>query len=106
MLAGADESLLSGLDDFENGGLTPHQKAVLGMTDAIIWTPSRLDGPARRMVAHASPEQCVEVVADVTRNALNKVAVGLGADAPHVEDGIELYDVDPNGDLVYGLTRD
>ncbi len=81
VLAGADEPFLSGLDDFENGGLTPHQKAVLGMTDAIIWTPSQLDGPARRMVTHASPEQCVEVVADVTRNALNKVAVGLGADA-------------------------
>jgi hypothetical protein len=48
----------------------------------------------------------VEVVLDVTRNALNKIAVALGADAAHVEDGIEVYDVEPDGTLVYGVPVD
>ena len=48
----------------------------------------------------------VELVLDVTRNALNKVAVALGADAAHVDDGIEVYDVEPDGSLVYGLSAD
>ena len=43
---------------------------------------------------------------DVTRNALNKIAVALGADAAHVEDGVEIYDIGPDGTLVYGLTLD
>jgi len=42
----------------------------------------------------------------VTRNALNKVAVALGADAAHVENGIEIYDVGPDGELQYGLALD
>ena len=42
----------------------------------------------------------------MTRNALNKIAVALGADAAHVEDGIEIYDIDAAGELVYGLTLD
>jgi hypothetical protein len=34
------------------------------------------------------------------------VAVALGADAAHVEEGIEIYDVEPDGSLVYGLSPD
>jgi len=45
-------------------------------------------------------------VLDVTRNALNKVAVALAADAAHVEDGVEIYDIEPDGSLVYGLDPD
>jgi hypothetical protein len=29
--------------------------------------------------------------------------VAMAADDPHVEDGIEVYDVNPDGTLVYGL---
>ena len=73
----------------------------------MIWNPGRID-PAvvAGLRAVASPSQQVELVLDVTRNALNKIAVGLGADAAHVEDGIEIYDVEPDGSLVYGLTAD
>ena len=53
--------------------------------------------------AEATPAQQIEIVLDVTRNALNKIAVGLGADAAHVDEGIEIYDVEPDGTLVYGL---
>jgi hypothetical protein len=30
----------------------------------------------------------------------------MGADAPHVDEGIEIYDIDGNGDPVFGLTLD
>ena len=37
---------------------------------------------------------------DVVRNAANKIAVALGADAPQVADGVEFFDVDANGEVV------
>jgi hypothetical protein len=45
----------------------------------------------------------VELVLDVARNAQNKIAVALGADDPNVESGVEIYDVNPDGTLTYGL---
>ncbi len=106
LLAGADDGLFLSVDHYETSDLSPHQKAALAFTDAMIWTPGRLDAVADRLVGQASVSQCVELVLDVTRNALNKVAVALGADAAHVAEGIEIYDVDANGELVYGLTLD
>ena len=106
LVAGADEDLFLQVDDYEISILEPLQKAALAFTDAMIWTPAHLEAEARRLAGLASAEQRVEVVLDVTRNALNKIAVALGADAAHVEDGIEIYDVDAGGELVYGLTLD
>ncbi len=107
LVAGADEDLFVQVDEYRDGpGLEPVQKAALAFTDAMIWTPGRLDVPARDLARLASPEQGVEIVLDVTKNALNKIAVALGADAAHVEDGIEIYDVDAAGELVYGVTLD
>jgi hypothetical protein len=40
----------------------------------------------------------------VARNSLNKIAVALGADTPHVTEGVEIFDVDANGDLIYGVS--
>jgi hypothetical protein len=40
----------------------------------------------------------------ITRNASNKIAVGLAADTPHVNEGVEIYDLDPTGEPVYGLS--
>ncbi len=68
----------------------------------MVWTPGDLDAAVGELRAVATPAQQVELVLDVTRNALNKITVGLGADAAHVEDGIEIYDVGPDGSLVYG----
>ncbi len=106
VLAGADERFLGNLDDYEESGLSPFQKAALALTDAMIWRPGHIDDVVDRVRSHASADQCSELVADVTRNALNKIAVALGADAAHVEDGIEIYDIDPDGELVYGLSVD
>ena len=104
LLAGADEETFAGVDSYESSDLSPLQKAALAFTDAMLWTPGHLETGAARLVELASEEQRVELVLDVTRNALNKIAVALGADAAHVDEGIEIYDVDADGGLVYGLT--
>jgi hypothetical protein len=83
------------------------QQACLAFTDAMIWSPGRIgDAVVDDLRSVTGPAQQVELVLDVTRNALNKVAVGLGADAAHVTEGTEIYDVLPDGSLAYGLTLD
>jgi alkylhydroperoxidase family enzyme len=106
LLAGADEDMFSEVDSYESGSLPPLQKAALAFTDTMIWTPGHMETSAARLREHASEAQRVELVLDVTRNALNKIAVALAADSAHREEGIEIYDVDPDGGLVYGLTLD
>ena len=104
LLAGGDERVFSGVDDYEHSDLTPAQKAALAFTDAMIWTPARITGSVPRLLEWFSPAQAVELVFDVTRNALNKIAVALEADAAHVDEGIEIYDLDAEGNPLYGLT--
>jgi alkylhydroperoxidase family enzyme len=107
LLAGADEQSFLAIDSYPDSHLSPAEKAALALTDAMIWTPGRIDRDVADAVGkHFSEAQRVELVLDVTRNAINKVAVALAADAPHVSDGIEIYDVDDAGDLVYGLSLD
>ena len=105
--AGADEGAFAAVDDYRGSQLTPIQQSALAFTDAMLWSPGRLDPETvGELRALSGPDAQVELVLDVTRNALNKVAVALGADAPHVEDGVEIYDVGPDGELLYGLTPD
>jgi AhpD family alkylhydroperoxidase len=107
LMAGADESTLAKVLGEETEGLTPVQRAAIGFTDAMIWTPAAFPQDAvAALSASLEVGQRIELVLDITRNALNKVAVALGADAPHVESGVEIYDVDPEGNLLYGLTLD
>jgi hypothetical protein len=105
--AGADDDTFAAVDHYADSDLPPLARAALAFTDAMLWTPGRIGpttlGDLREV---ATPAQQVELVLDVTRNALNKIAVGLGADAAHVEDGVEIYDVAPDGSLVYGLDPD
>ena len=107
LLAGADESTFDAVDGYEDSDLTPLARAALAFTDGMVWTPGRLD-PAvvADLVQVATSAQQVELVLDVTRNALNKIAVALGADAAHVEEGTEIYEVGPDGSMAYGLTLD
>jgi hypothetical protein len=44
-------------------------------------------------------------VLDITRNATNKFAVSMAADAPNVSEGYEVYDIAADGSIRYGLTR-
>ena len=105
--AGATETDFEAVDAYADSSLSSLARASLAFCDAMLWTPGRI-GPdvVAALQADAGPDQQVELVLDVARNALNKVAVALGADAAHVEEGIEVYDVEPDGSLVYGLSPD
>jgi hypothetical protein len=77
------------------------------------WSAER--GNARSVLRTHAPEPaaCLDLlveaapvpspVLDVMRNGANKIAVALGADDPHVEEGIEVYEVDADGVAHYGL---
>ena len=101
LVAGADESIFDAVDDFASSELTEPQKAALALTDALIWTPAAVPVDVRE---HFTDAQVVELVLDVARNAQNKIAVALAADDPHVDQGVEIYEINPDGTLTYGLT--
>ena len=104
LVAGADDDVFAAVDDFATSDLTDAQKAALALTDALIWTPAHLPEVVLADVrAHLTPAQAVELVLDGMRNAGNKIAVALGADDPNVSEGIEIYDINPDGTLSYGL---
>jgi alkylhydroperoxidase family enzyme len=101
---GADESTFDAVDHYERSALTERHKVALRLTDAMLWTPT--DYPAglvEQVHAHFTPEESVEIVLDVARNAANKIAVAFGADQANVTEGVEYYDVDERGELIYGL---
>lgn len=105
LVAGADDATFAAVDDFAGSDLSEPQKAALALTDALIWQPAQLPDEALAAVrAHLTPAQAVELVLDVMRNAGNKIAVALAADAPNVTDGVEVYDINPDGTLTYGLS--
>ncbi len=101
---GADESTFDQVDDYERSALSERHKVALRLTDAMLWQPTAYPpGLVEQVHDHFDPSESVEIVLDVARNAANKIAVTFGADQPNVEDGVEYYDVDETGELVYGL---
>ena len=101
--AGGTETLYGDIEQFEaSGRLSNRHKAALRYVDALIWTPARIeDGVAAGVRAHFSDAEAVELTFDVMRNASNKIAVALGGDAPRVEQGIEQYLLDVDGQTVF-----
>jgi alkylhydroperoxidase family enzyme len=97
--AGGTESLYDDIDHYESSELSERHKAALRYVDALIWTPSSVDGSGLR--SHYREAEAVELTLDVMRNACNKVAVALGADAPRVESGTERYLLGADGQPVY-----
>lgn len=97
--AGGTESEYDAIDDFENSDLSDRHKAALRYVDALIWTPAQVSGEELRQ--HFSEEEAVELTLDVMRNACNKVAVALGADAARVDEGTEQYRLGADGQPVY-----
>lgn len=97
--AGATESDYDGIDDFENSELSDRHKAALRYVDALIWTPAQVSGDELRQ--HFSLEEAVELTLDVMRNACNKVAVALGADAARIDEGTEEYRLGADGQPIY-----
>lgn len=97
--AGATESDYDGIDDFENSDLSDRHKAALRYVDALIWAPAQVSGDELRQ--HFSQDEAVELTLDVMRNACNKVAVALGADAARIDEGTEEYRLGPDGQPIY-----
>jgi alkylhydroperoxidase family enzyme len=107
LLAGADDGDFAAVDDHARSDLPADQKAALALTDAMIWTPARIPSAVTDAVrTHLTDAQAVELVLDVARNATNKIAVAFAADTPHVDDGYEIYEIDADGEAIYGLTLD
>ena len=92
--------MFDAVDHYEDSDLPDATKAALALTDAMIWTPTAIPEPVVAAVrALLTPAQAVELVLDVARNAANKIAVALGADAATVTEGIELFVTDADGEL-------
>ncbi|HVV74472.1 MAG TPA: carboxymuconolactone decarboxylase family protein [Mycobacteriales bacterium] len=101
--AGGDEVVYDQVDHFADSDLDDRQKTALRLTEAIIIRSGLLDdavvSQARELFTDA---QLVELVLDVMRNSANKVAVAFGADVPNVSEGLQLYDIGADGDMVMG----
>jgi alkylhydroperoxidase family enzyme len=102
--AGGSETLYGDIERFESSALfADRAKAALRYVDALIWTPAHLVvDDAEEVRSGFSDAEAVELTFDIMRNASNKVAVALGADAPRVEHGTERYLLDADGQVVYG----
>jgi alkylhydroperoxidase family enzyme len=101
--AGGSEMLYDEIERFESSGLLDDRaKAALRYTDALIWTPAHLvaDDVAEVRFRFSAAE-AVEITFDIMRNASNKVAVSLGADAARVEHGTERYLIGADGQTVF-----
>jgi alkylhydroperoxidase family enzyme len=101
--AGGSESLYDDIERYEDSrSLTDGHKAALRYADALIWSPSQIEpAVAADVLQHFSPVQARELTLDVMRNASNKIAVALKADAPRVGQGTSLYTIDADGQPVY-----
>jgi alkylhydroperoxidase family enzyme len=101
---GADETTFDKIDFYETSDLDERSKVALRLTDAILWQPAAYpEGLVDQVRAAFSPEETLEMLLDLTRNAANKVAVALQADQPVVAVGVEYFSVGSDGALAYGL---
>jgi alkylhydroperoxidase family enzyme len=102
---GADEAVYNQIDHYETSALPARYKVALRLVDAFLWQPLAYPPDLAEQVAGAfSRAETDEILFDIVRNAANKIAVLIGADAPHVTEGLEFYEIDGSGDLVYGVT--
>jgi len=100
---GGSEMLYEELDHFQTSDLLDDRvKAALRYADALIWTPAHLVADDVAEVRFRFSEaEAVELTLDIMRNASNKVAVSLGADAPRVERGTERYLIGADGQTIF-----
>jgi alkylhydroperoxidase family enzyme len=101
--AGGSEPLYADIERYETSELlSDRHKAALRYADALIWTPSRIDSEVAAGVRDRfTEEEAFELTLDVMRNASNKIAVSLAADAPRVSEGTERYLIDADGQTVF-----
>jgi alkylhydroperoxidase family enzyme len=103
--AGADEAVYDQIEHYQSSTLSDRHQTALRLVDTMVWEPCSYpaDLPAAVRATFTDAET-VELVLDVARNAANKIAVAFGADEAHITEGVEFYDVDAAGELIYGLT--
>jgi alkylhydroperoxidase family enzyme len=101
--AGGSDDIYSDIPSYETSNrLSDRQKAALRYVDALIWSPAAISPEVSAgMRAYFSPDEAVEVTLDVMRNASNKIAVAMAADAPRVEQGTERYRILADGKTRY-----
>jgi alkylhydroperoxidase family enzyme len=101
--AGGSDALYDEISQFETSILLDDRaKAALRYADALIWSPAHLAvDDAVEVRSRFSADEAVELTFDIMRNASNKIAVSLGADAARVESGTERYLIDVDGQTVY-----
>ena len=101
--AGGSEDLYAQIDHYETAdALTDRHKAALRYADALIWSPAHISSDVADGVrAHFTDAEAAELTLDVMRNASNKIAVSLAADAPRVAKGTERYLIDAEGQTVF-----
>jgi alkylhydroperoxidase family enzyme len=100
--AGGSESLYGDIETYETSELLDERhRAALRFVDALIWTPSRVEpNVAAGVREHFSAGEALELTLDVMRNAANKIAVALAADAPRVSEGTKRYLLRSDGQSV------
>jgi len=101
--AGGSEEIYGDITAFESSQrLTEAQKAALRYVDALIWSPAEIASEiVAGMRTHFTEEKATELTFDVMRNASNKIAVAMAADAPRVEQGTERYRIMADGSTEY-----
>lgn len=101
--AGGSEDVYGDISFYETSNrLSESHKAALRYVDALIWSPADIAPEiSAEMRAWFPADEGVEVTFDVMRNASNKIAVAMGADAPRVEHGTEQYRILPDGQTQY-----
>lgn len=101
--SGGSESMYDDIERYEESTLLDERhKAALRFVDALIWTPSLIpDSVAAGVREHFTDVEALELTLDVMRNATNKIAVALAADAPRVPEGTERYLLGADGQPVY-----
>lgn len=102
--AGGSDSLYEQIEWYETSdSLTDRHKAALRYVDALIWTPANIASEvAAAVCTNFTEAESYELTVDVMRNAGNKIAVALAADAPNVASGTERFHIDENGQAVTG----
>ncbi|MDG3013229.1 carboxymuconolactone decarboxylase family protein [Speluncibacter jeojiensis] len=105
LAAGADESTFDALDDHAlSNRFSDRHRAALALVDSLVWQPGFVDEEVvARVRRWFTPAEAVELVADMMRNASNKIAVSTASDGAHVSEGVEIYDVDADGGMRFGL---
>ena len=100
--AGASEATFQQIDFYETSDLSERHKVALRLTDALITRPSEISaGLAHDVRRFFGPAEVAEIMADVFRNSCQKVAVAFAQDDAVVTEGIEYYDVGPDGQIVF-----